>query len=59
MKNLDNYNLSHKKILVTGGTRFFWEGNAFVSSTLKKFPNVEITIYSRDEMKQVGYGFQV
>ncbi len=50
MKNLNNYNLDHKKILVTGGTGSF--GNAFVSSTLKKFPNVKIVIYSRDEIKQ-------
>ena len=56
MKNLDNYNLSHKKILVTGGTGSF--GNAFVSSTLKKFPNVEIVIYSRDEMKQWEMAFK-
>ena len=50
MRNLDNYNLKHQKILVTGGTGSF--GNAFVSSTLKKYPSVEIVIYSRDEMKQ-------
>ncbi len=56
MKNLDNYNLSHKKILVTGGTGSF--GNAFVSSTLKKFPNIEIVIYSRDEMKQWEMAFK-
>ena len=56
MKNLDNYNLSHKKILVTGGTGSF--GNAFVSSTLKKFPDVKIVIYSRDEMKQWEMAFK-
>ena len=50
MTNLDNNNLNHQKILVTGGTGSF--GNAFVSMTLNKFPNVEIVIYSRDEMKQ-------
>ena len=49
MTNINN-NLNHKKILVTGGTGSF--GNAFVSATLNKFPNVEIVIYSRDEMKQ-------
>ena len=43
MRNLDNYNLKHQKILVTGGTGSF--GNAFVSSTLKKYPSVEIVIY--------------
>ena len=50
MRNLDNYNLNNKKILVTGGTGSF--GNAFVSATLKKYPRVEIVIFSRDEMKQ-------
>tara|TARA_X000000950_G_scaffold181320_1_gene219893 strand:+ start:23597 stop:24616 length:1020 start_codon:yes stop_codon:yes gene_type:complete len=50
MTNLTNFNLNHQKILVTGGTGSF--GNAFVSATLKKYPNVEIVIYSRDEMKQ-------
>ena len=50
MSNVDNYNLNNQKILVTGGTGSF--GNAFVSATLKKFPDVEIVIYSRDEMKQ-------
>ena len=50
MKDLVNYNLNQKKILVTGGTGSF--GKAFVFATLKKFPRVRIVIYSRDEMKQ-------
>ena len=50
MTDLKNYNLNNKSIMVTGGTGSF--GQAFVYKTLKKFSNVKITIYSRDEMKQ-------
>ena len=50
MTNLKNYTLNNKSIMVTGGTGSF--GKAFVYKTLKKFPNVKIAIYSRDEMKQ-------
>ncbi len=39
------------KILITGGTGSF--GKAFLSSILKKFPNISrIVIFSRDELKQ-------
>ena len=40
----------NNSILITGGTGSF--GNAFVSSTLKKFNPKRLVIYSRDEMKQ-------
>ena len=42
--------LSKSSILITGGTGSF--GKAFVEKTLKKYPEVKITIFSRDEMKQ-------
>lgn len=42
--------LSNSTLLITGGTGSF--GNAFVSSTLKRFSPRKIIIYSRDEMKQ-------
>ena len=42
--------LSKSSILITGGTGSF--GKAFVKKTLKKYPEVKITIFSRDEMKQ-------
>ena len=41
---------SNSTLLITGGTGSF--GNAFVSSTLKRFSPRKIIIYSRDEMKQ-------
>ena len=44
-----NY-LNKSSILITGGTGSF--GKAFVKKTLKKYPEVKITIFSRDEMKQ-------
>jgi UDP-N-acetylglucosamine 4,6-dehydratase/5-epimerase len=43
-------NLKFKRIFLTGGTGSF--GTAFVSSVLKNFKNIEIVIYSRDELKQ-------
>ena len=43
-------NFKFKRIFLTGGTGSF--GTAFVSSVLNKFKNVEIVIYSRDELKQ-------
>ena len=42
--------LTNKSILITGGTGSF--GNAFVPMTLAKYTKVQITVYSRDEMKQ-------
>ena len=42
--------LLNSTLLITGGTGSF--GNAFVSSTLKRFSPRKIIIYSRDEMKQ-------
>ena len=42
--------LTHKKILITGGTGSF--GNTFVPMTLKKYNPSQIIIFSRDEMKQ-------
>lgn len=43
--------LSHKSILVTGGTGSF--GQAFVKTILHRFPEVKrVVIYSRDELKQ-------
>ena len=50
MTNLKSYTLNNKSLMVTGGTGSF--GKAFVYKTLKKFPNIKIVIYSRDEMKQ-------
>jgi len=42
---------SSSKILITGGTGSF--GKAFLSSIIKKFPNLSrIVIFSRDELKQ-------
>tara|TARA_B110000971_G_C20016024_1_gene503998 strand:+ start:712 stop:1710 length:999 start_codon:yes stop_codon:yes gene_type:complete len=45
-----------KKIFITGGTGSF--GKKFVPMTLKKFPNCQIIIYSRDEMKQWDMGIE-
>ena len=42
--------LKNKSILITGGTGSF--GNTFVPMTLEKYNPKEITIYSRDEVKQ-------
>ena len=42
--------LSHKTILITGGTGSF--GNTFVPMTLAKYNPKKIIIFSRDEMKQ-------
>ncbi|HMO67839.1 MAG TPA: SDR family NAD(P)-dependent oxidoreductase, partial [Novosphingobium sp.] len=43
--------LNEKSILITGGTGSF--GKAFVSTVLKRFPDVRrVVIYSRDELKQ-------
>lgn len=42
--------LKNSSILITGGTGSF--GNAFVSSTLKKYNPKRLVIFSRDEMKQ-------
>ena len=50
MNNSTNYDFEKASILITGGTGSF--GKAFVEKTLKKFPDVRITIFSRDEMKQ-------
>ena len=50
MTDFKSYTLNNKSIMVTGGTGSF--GKAFVNKTLKKFPNVKMAIYSRDEMKQ-------
>jgi UDP-N-acetylglucosamine 4,6-dehydratase (inverting) len=42
--------LSHKAILITGGTGSF--GHAFVPMTLARFNPKKLIVYSRDEMKQ-------
>lgn len=43
--------LSHKSILVTGGTGSF--GQAFVRTVLRRWPDVDrLVVYSRDELKQ-------
>jgi UDP-N-acetylglucosamine 4,6-dehydratase (inverting) len=43
--------LSHKSILVTGGTGSF--GRAFVGRVLRQYPQVRrLVVYSRDELKQ-------
>jgi UDP-N-acetylglucosamine 4,6-dehydratase/5-epimerase len=43
--------LSHKSILITGGTGSF--GKAFVHTVLSRYPDVKrLVIYSRDELKQ-------
>jgi UDP-N-acetylglucosamine 4,6-dehydratase len=43
--------LSHKSLLVTGGTGSF--GKAFIKSCLEKYPDMKrVVIYSRDELKQ-------
>ena len=39
-----------KKVLITGGTGSF--GKEFIPMTLEKFPDCQIIVYSRDEMKQ-------
>lgn len=40
-----------KRVLITGGTGSF--GNAFVSTVLHRFPDIErLVIFSRDELKQ-------
>jgi UDP-N-acetylglucosamine 4,6-dehydratase (inverting) len=42
---------SLKRVLITGGTGSF--GNAFVSTVLHRFPDIErLVIFSRDELKQ-------
>ncbi|MCG9040716.1 UDP-N-acetylglucosamine 4,6-dehydratase (inverting) [Laribacter hongkongensis] len=43
--------LNNKSILITGGTGSF--GKAFISTILKRFPNVKrLVVFSRDELKQ-------
>jgi UDP-N-acetylglucosamine 4,6-dehydratase len=42
--------LNNLNILITGGTGSF--GRCFVDLTLKKYKNINLIIYSRDEMKQ-------
>src|SRR5215472_8210374 len=43
--------LSHRSILVTGGTGSF--GRAFVRAVLRQYPEVRrLVVYSRDELKQ-------
>lgn len=43
--------LSHKSILITGGTGSF--GKAFVRTILERYPNIKrLVIFSRDELKQ-------
>lgn len=43
--------LSHKSILITGGTGSF--GKAFVETVLARYPDIRrLVIYSRDELKQ-------
>ena len=42
--------LNKRRIFLTGGTGSF--GKAFVPLTLEKYPDCEIVIFSRDEMKQ-------
>ena len=39
-----------RKFFITGGTGSF--GKTFIPMTLRQYPNCEIIIYSRDEMKQ-------
>jgi UDP-N-acetylglucosamine 4,6-dehydratase/5-epimerase len=39
-----------RSILVTGGTGSF--GRAFVKTVLKRFPDIRLVVYSRDELKQ-------
>ncbi len=50
MSESSSYKLNKASILITGGTGSF--GQEFVKQTLIKYPNIQITIYSRDEMKQ-------
>ena len=45
-----------KNFFITGGTGSF--GKTFVPMTLKKFHDCQITIYSRDEMKQWDMGIE-
>ena len=43
--------LSHKSILVTGGTGSF--GQAFIRTVLERYPDIRrLVVYSRDELKQ-------
>lgn len=43
--------LSHKSVLITGGTGSF--GKAFVSTLLEQYPDINrLVIFSRDELKQ-------
>lgn len=45
------YSFSNARVLLTGGTGSF--GHAFVSTTLKRYPNLgRLVIFSRDELKQ-------
>lgn len=48
--DIGNLDLSHKTILLTGGTGSF--GNAFVERVLARWPTATIRVYSRDELKQ-------
>ena len=46
--------MNNKNVLVTGATGSF--GKAFVSYTLKKYPQIKkLAIYSRDELKQFEF----
>jgi UDP-N-acetylglucosamine 4,6-dehydratase (inverting) len=47
--------LSHKSILITGGTGSF--GKAFVRTVLQRYPDVRrLVVFSRDELKQFEMG---
>ena len=50
MSDSSNYKFNNASILITGGTGSF--GQEFVKQTLIKYPNIKISVYSRDEMKQ-------
>ncbi len=48
--DLGTLDLSHKTILLTGGTGSF--GNAFVERVRARWPTATIRVFSRDELKQ-------
>ena len=56
MSDVSSGRLNNVSMLITGGTGSF--GQEFVKQTLIKYPNIKISIYSRDEMKQWEMAFK-
>lgn len=47
---MEQYNLDHKSVLVTGGTGSF--GKKFIKTILERYSPSKVIVFSRDELKQ-------